>query len=237
MSDLATGALTPELERGLAAVKVSEQVRAAARQALSEWLTDPAYVAYRPLLERLIADQAYPLLVDAFYQVLPFGTGGRRGPVGPGPNRFNPMTLASSVAGHLEFLRDRFGQSGIKVVIGYDSRAFQDVRGLYFQENLGPLAGLTSRTFAELAARVYTSAGVDVYLSARIMATPELSFAIRELRRTAGSTSRPRTTRPTTTAASSTTSAAASRCRPTTRRWWIEWRASRGSRPRAIRCG
>jgi phosphoglucomutase/phosphomannomutase len=180
MSDLATGALTPELERGLAAVKVSEPVRAAARRALTEWLTDPAYTAFRPLLERLIADQAYPLLVDAFYQVLPFGTGGRRGPVGPGPNRFNPMTLASSVAGHIEFLRDRFGQSGIRVVIGYDSRAFSDVRGLY-PKDLGPLAGLTSRTFAELAARVYTSAGVDVYLSARIMATPELSFAIREL--------------------------------------------------------
>ena len=56
-----------------------------------------------------------------------------------------------------------------------------DVRGLYPKALLGPLAGVTSRSFAELAARVYGSAGIDVHLSERIMATPELSFAIRAL--------------------------------------------------------
>ncbi|HWN82676.1 MAG TPA: hypothetical protein VNM87_11305, partial [Candidatus Udaeobacter sp.] len=181
MSELAPGELDPELERGLSSVPVSEAVRSAARRGLAAWLGDAAYLEYRPLIQRLIADRAYPLLVDAFYQVLPFGTGGRRGAVGPGPNRFNTMTLATSVAGHIEFLRDRFGPSGLRVVIGYDCRSFHDVRGLYPKDALGPLAGLSSRAFAELAARVYTTAGVDVYLSERIMATPELSFAIREL--------------------------------------------------------
>lgn len=166
---------------GFAALPVEPAVRAAAAAHLARWLEDEEFAAYRPLLAHLIAKGSFALLLDAFYQVLPFGTGGRRGPVGPGPNRFNPWTLATSVAGHLEFLRERFGRDGLQVVIGYDTREFHDVRGLYPRELLGPLAGVTSRSFAELAARVYTTGGVRVFLSDRVMATPELSFAIRRL--------------------------------------------------------
>jgi phosphoglucomutase/phosphomannomutase len=166
---------------GFEALDVEPAVRQAALANLGQWLSEPEFADYRPLLLHLIETQAYSLLLDAFYQVLPFGTGGRRGPVGPGPNRFNPYTLATSVAGHLEFLRERFGAEGLKVVIGYDPRAFHDVRGLYPADLHGPLSGLTSRGFAEMAARVYTSGGVEVYLSDRIIATPELSFAIRRL--------------------------------------------------------
>ncbi len=169
------------IAQGFAALPVEPPVRVAASENLARWLTGPEFEAYRPLLDELIATGAFPLLLDSFYQVLPFGTGGRRGPVGPGPNRFNPWTLATSVAGHLEFLRERFGPSGLRVVIGYDSRQFHDLRGLYPADRLGPLAGVSSRSFAELAARVYTAAGVEVFLSERIMATPELSFAIRQL--------------------------------------------------------
>ncbi len=166
---------------GFAALDVDPAVRAAAAANLARWLEDEEFAAYRPLLAHLIAYESFALLLDAFYQVLPFGTGGRRGPVGPGPNRFNPWTLATSVAGHLEFLGERFGRAGLTVVIGYDTREFHDVRGLYPREHLGPLAGVTSRSFAELAARVYTTGGVRVFLSDRVMATPELSFAIRHL--------------------------------------------------------
>ena len=166
---------------GFAGLPVAPAVRAAAAAHLTRWLEDEECAAYRPLLHALIARQSFALLLDAFYQVLPFGTGGRRGPVGPGPNRFNPWTLATSVAGHLEFLGERFGRAGLTVVVGYDTREFHDVRGLYPRELLGPLAGVTSRSFAELAARVYASGGVRVFLSDRVMATPELSFAIRHL--------------------------------------------------------
>ncbi len=174
-------AILADVRAGFAALKVSDATRESARRHFAEWLTEPEFEAYRPLLLHLVAEGAFPLLLDCFYQVLPFGTGGRRGPVGPGPNRFNPTTLATSVAGHGEFLRERFAGARLRVVIGYDSRSFHDVRGLYPRELLGPLAGLTSRAFAELAARVYLAAGIEVALSPRIMATPELSFAIREL--------------------------------------------------------
>ena len=181
MAATQVSALLDQVAAGFAALPVSEATRESARRHLAEWLTEPELEAYRPLVEHLVAAGAFPLLLDCFYQVLPFGTGGRRGPVGPGPNRFNPMTLATSVAGHVEFLRERFPRQRLRVVIGYDTRAFHDVRGLYPRELLGPLAGLTSRAFAELAARVYRAAEIDVALSPRIMATPELSFAIREL--------------------------------------------------------
>ncbi len=171
----------PTVAAGFSALGVAPAVQAAALENLERWLSEPEFGPYQPLLSHLIAAEAYALLLDAFYQVLPFGTGGRRGPVGPGPNRFNPWTLATSVAGHLAFLRERFGPTGLRVVIGYDPRVFHDTRGLYSAAVLGPLAGVSSRTFAELAARVYAAAGVDVYLSDRIMATPELSFAIRRL--------------------------------------------------------
>jgi phosphoglucomutase len=174
-------AILADVRAGFAALKVSDATRESARRHFAEWLTEPEFEAYRPLLLHLVAERAFPLLLDCFYQVLPFGTGGRRGPVGPGPNRFNPTTLATSVAGHAEFLRERFPGAKLRVVIGYDSRSFHDVRGLYPRELLGPLAGLTSRSFAELAARVYLAARIEVALSPRIMATPELSFAIREL--------------------------------------------------------
>jgi len=172
--------------RGFESLAVEPAVRVAALGHLERWLTDPEFADYRPLVEALIEKGSFPLLLDAFYQVLPFGTGGRRGPVGPGPHRFNLYTLATSVAGHLEFLRERFGPRGLKVVIGYDPRVFLDARSLYPPEFLGALRGVTSRDFAELASRVYTSGGVEVYLSDRIIATPELSFAIRHLKAQGG---------------------------------------------------
>ena len=48
-------------------------------------------------------DSRFLSVVDSFYRVLPFGTGGRRGPVGMGTNRFNEISLASSVEGHVDF--------------------------------------------------------------------------------------------------------------------------------------
>jgi phosphoglucomutase/phosphomannomutase len=53
------------------------------------------------------------ILLDVFAQVLPLGTGGRRGTVGVGPNRFNLGTLLPAVAGHAALLRRRAqGASG-----------------------------------------------------------------------------------------------------------------------------
>src|SRR4051812_3584009 len=93
-------------QAGLATVDVPQEIKDRALEYLRQWLTGPEFVPYRPQLEWLIEQKQWAGLVDRFYQILPFGTGGRRGPVGGGPNRMNPWTLRASVQGHCEYLKE-----------------------------------------------------------------------------------------------------------------------------------
>ena len=176
--------------QGLHGLAMAHETRETAVRHLAQWLTEPAFEIYRPQLTWLIAQQRWSLLLDSFYRVLPFGTGGRRGPVGLGPNRFNTWTLASSVQGHVLYLQERYPQQDIAVVIAYDVRIFNDLRGLYARDRANPLLGMTSRDFAQVAAGVYTANGIRVYMlpedATTYVSTPELSFAIRYLHATAG---------------------------------------------------
>src|SRR5216117_3783064 len=96
---------------------------------------------------------------------MPFGTGGRRGAVGIGPNRMNPWTLGASVQGHCEYLKERFpGVAPLRVAVAYDVRCFQDRRGNYHPSIRNPLFGLTSRDLAHDAAGVYVANGIHVHI-------------------------------------------------------------------------
>ena len=173
-----------------AALGVRPDVHAAAETALQRWLTEPAFAEWAPLVRALVAAERWNLLIDSFWQVMPFGTGGRRGTVGVGPNRFNPWSLAASVQGHAVFLKKRLGNRPLTVVIAYDVRAFRDATGSFPADVPNPLLGLTSRDFAEIAAGVYAANGVHTVLLApgsdTFISTPELSFAIRHLGADAG---------------------------------------------------
>ncbi len=141
---------------------------------------------YLPLLDWMVSEGRFDLLLDSFYQVMPFGTGGRRGPVGIGPNRINPYTMASSIQGHVEYLRDLApDEDRFEVVVAYDVREYNDLRGLYPRDLPNPLLGFTSKDFAHIAASVYCAAGVRVYMlpdePRDYISTPELSFFIRLL--------------------------------------------------------
>ena len=177
-------------EPGFAGLQVPETLKQDALRDLSLWLTEDALSAYRDQLHWLIDMERWSLLLDSFYRVLPFGTGGRRGPVGIGPNRFNPWTLASSVEGHVAYLRERHHEATLSVVVAYDVRAFKDLRGLYNPDLPNPLAGMTSRDFARVAAGVYAAHGVRVHMplgdDERYISTPELSYTIRSLGAAAG---------------------------------------------------
>src|SRR3954454_14410037 len=106
---------------GLRSVAADPATTERAIAALGQWLTDSQFAAYRPQLEWLITEKKWSLLLDSFYQVLPFGTGGRRGHVGVGPNRMNPWTIGASVQGHCEYLKEKFpGVAPLRVVIAYD---------------------------------------------------------------------------------------------------------------------
>ncbi|NOY26825.1 MAG: phospho-sugar mutase, partial [Oligoflexia bacterium] len=182
-----TGALA-QARAGFASIDVPDAARTAALDNLDRWLSDPTFVAYCPQIAALIQAARWETLLDSFYQILPFGTGGRRGSVGVGPNRFNPWTLGASVQGHAAWMRRTMGDGPLSVVVTYDIREFQDTRKQLFAEAANPVMGMTSRAFAEIAAEVYAAADITIHMPPKgaWLSTPELSFAIRHLGADAG---------------------------------------------------
>lgn len=105
---------------------------------------------------------------DRFYTDLEFGTGGMRGKMGAGSNRMNVYTVAKVTYGLGKYLlRADMANWEKGVVIAYDSRH-------------------NSRKFAETAAGVLGKMGVAAYLFKELRPTPELSFAVRNLKAAGG---------------------------------------------------
>ena len=102
-------------------------------------------------------------LVESFYKDLEFGTGGLRGIMGVGSNRMNVYTVGMATQGLANYLKKNFAGEQIRVAIGHDSRN-------------------NSRKFAEHVADIFASNGFTVFLFDALRPTPELSFAIRELK-------------------------------------------------------
>ncbi len=102
-------------------------------------------------------------LVESFYKDLEFGTGGLRGIMGAGSNRMNIYTVGAATQGLANYLKKNFAGERIRVAIGHDSRN-------------------NSRLFAEHVADIFASNGFTVFLFDALRPTPELSFAIRELK-------------------------------------------------------
>ena len=172
---------------GFATIDADAALKDKALANLQTWLTHPDFAAYRPQLEWLVRTAKWSVLVDSFYQVMPFGTGGRRGAVGIGPNRMNIWTVAASVQGHCDYLRQRFpGVSPLRVVLAFDVRQFEDTRKVYNRDLPNPVLHLSSREFCQHACGVYAANGIHSHIlppdSKRYTPTPELSFAIRYLR-------------------------------------------------------
>ncbi len=171
---------------GFQSVDAEASLKEKALQYLRQWLTEPEFAPYRPQLEWLAETGQWAGLLDRFYQILPFGTGGRRGAVGIGPNRMNLWTLGASVQGHCEYLKEKFPEvARLLVLVGYDVRQFHDTRKSYNPGLPNPVLHLSSKGLAHHAAGVYAANGVHVAIlppdSPRYLATPELSFAVRRL--------------------------------------------------------
>jgi hypothetical protein len=81
------------------------------KDAVRSWLVQERYASERAGLVELVraaaAGDAGALaeLDDAFSRTLPIGTGGRRGKVGPGPNRFNAVVVRETAQGVAEALK------------------------------------------------------------------------------------------------------------------------------------
>ncbi len=164
---------------------VGEEAAAPAEARLRSWLSPQTpYMdleAWLAAVGRLSGEEIY----DEFWRLLPFGTGGRRGPVGFGPNRINPSTSALTIQGHAEFLKSRHSGE-VRVVVGNDVRYFSDISARYRQIEPNPLLGLSSRGLALEACEIYAANDIvamiaEPHSESMVLTTPELSFAIREL--------------------------------------------------------
>src|SRR5262245_60523044 len=140
------------------------------------------------ILGKHLDEEHIPLLFDAFWQVLPFGTGGRRGRVGYGTNRINLTTVAMTVQGHCNYLRDTLRErKDIAVVVANDVRVFNDFAGTYrFLGEKHPLLGVSSRSLGKLACEIYAGNGITAYIAQpesekAVTSTPELSYFISKL--------------------------------------------------------
>jgi phosphoglucomutase len=134
---------------------------AAIQAKINAWLNgnfDPATIEGIKKLQQDNPDE----LADAFYKNLEFGTGGLRGIMGVGTNRMNKYTVGMATQGYANYLKQCF-PGAVSVAIAHDSRN-------------------NSRFFAETAANVFAANGVKVFLFEDLRPTPELSFAIRELK-------------------------------------------------------
>lgn len=179
--------LIKESEEGFKTLGVSSKYQNKALQFLHNWLTDEQFIDYVPQIENLIKNKNWDYLLDSFYQVIPFGTGGRRGEVGVGPNRINPWTIKASAQGHSQYLLKQYqGDAQNRgVVLAYDVRHFHGNQ--YLNEDIqNPVKDLTSKDLAVAAARVYVGNGIKVYIFDDIRTTPELSFAVRFLQAVGG---------------------------------------------------
>ena len=99
---------------------------------------------------------------ERFYQDLEFGTGGLRGIIGAGTNRMNIYTVGKATQGLANFIKKQ-GTESKGVAIAYDSRH-------------------KSQEFSEMAALCLNANGIKTYRFESLRPTPELSFAVRELR-------------------------------------------------------
>ncbi len=164
-----------------------------AAERLRQWLSGDIPFAYPDVLRQHLQAEYVPLLFDAFWQVLPFGTGGRRGRVGYGANRLNHSTVAMTVQGHCQHLRHAFpNRTDLAVVVANDVRLFKDIAGVYrFLGPNHPLLGTSSRSLAKLACEIYAGNGIVAYLAepqsdGAVLTTPELSFLINQLKAAGG---------------------------------------------------
>ena len=129
-----------------------------------EWLSSSFNEETKKEVQAMLDNADKTELIDSFYKDLEFGTGGLRGIMGAGSNRMNIYTVGMATQGFANYLKKSFAnKETISVVVGHDCRN-------------------NSRLFAETVAAIFSANGIKVYLFDDLRPTPEVSFAIRELK-------------------------------------------------------
>ena len=129
------------------------------------WLNSPVITEDEKQELLAIADNDDELKLR-FTSGLTFGTAGLRGTMKTGMNAMNVYTVAQATQG-LATLIHKEGRAADGVAIAYDCRN-------------------NSELFAKVSAEVLAAADIPVYIFDALRPTPELSFALRELKCVAG---------------------------------------------------
>jgi phosphoglucomutase len=133
---------------------------------LVKWLTGIEYQPYWGEIEDYVKFEKWTDLDDAFFKIIEFGTGGRRGPRGVGPNRINLRTIGESAQGLCDYIHEA-GKPEKGVVVAYDTRYY-------------------SREFAKEVCQIIAGNAIPAYIYPEPRSTPQLSFSIRHLKTQAG---------------------------------------------------
>ncbi len=84
---------------------------------IKRWLAEPPFAAYRDRLIQDVEAGKWKVLDDAFYTVLEFGTGGRRGKMYPvGTNVLNDRTIGESARGLADYVTQTKGPNAPEVL-------------------------------------------------------------------------------------------------------------------------
>ena len=146
----------------------NSQLIAQCESKAKQWLSPAFDEETRQQVQAMLDKEDKTDLIDAFYQNLEFGTGGLRGIMGAGTNRMNKYIVGMATQGFANYLLKAYpGKKDLAVVVGHDCR------------NNG-------RLFAETVADIFSANGIKAYLFESLRPTPEISFAIRQLRCQAG---------------------------------------------------
>ncbi len=153
---------TQQALASLQAAAAERKVSQGALLNIQAWLTEPRYAEYAPQVVEHIAGGKWQELDDAFWTIIPFGTGGRRGKMYPiGSNTINDRTIGESAQGLAEYAAEVKPEGRpLSCAIAYDTRH-------------------RSRHFAELCAEIMVANGFTVYFLDGYRSTPELSFTVR----------------------------------------------------------
>ena len=151
------------LEQAVANGRIDRQIA----QRITRWIIDPALAEFADDVAALVDADDFDRLVELFWEEIPFGTGGRRGVMGPlGTATINDRTIAESAHGLACHLKETGHLTG-RIAVAHDTRH-------------------RSLEFARLTATTLAAHGFHVLEFDGHRATPTLSFAVRFLDCVAG---------------------------------------------------
>jgi phosphoglucomutase len=147
----------------LTSALADKKLNKTAHDEIVKWLTEEEFSEFVPELTKQIEEQNWEEMMDKFYRVVIFGTGGIRGVMDIGTNRLNNYMIRWASQAYAQYLlKYKKDQVPNGVALAYDSRHHSD-------------------EFVRETARVLAANGIPVHMFNYYRATPELSFTVRHL--------------------------------------------------------